>query len=137
MLSFLDEHKIQTLFFVISKDQIRNSHESKLEDVDRFSIKAIESKDEISLHHLTTILPSPSLDFHSRLPVSFDDESIDNQIFSRINPIMEETTTFSPEVYLDNNLRVDDNQMISENGYHPDESSFMMSDELCDTCQIR
>lgn len=123
-------------FFSCLKDQIRNSQESKFDDVDRFSLKAPEKDRDISLHHLT-ILPSQSYEIHSKTPINFDDDFTDNQMFTRINPVMDETTNISPEIYSENDSRILENSIILENGYQQDDDGFMMSNELCDTCQIR
>lgn len=69
--------------------------------------------------------------------MKFNEEFDDNQMFTRINSVMDETTNISPEIYSENDSRVLENSMTLENGYQQDDDSFMMFNELCDTCQIR
>lgn len=63
---------------------------------------------------------------------------VDTQMFTRINPIMEEPMTMS-EIYLENDPRTRENSNFQESEYQQRRNSenFMMSDELCDNCQIR
>lgn len=98
-------------------------------------------KDDLSLHHHhLTMLPSPSFETH-KIPLHFDDSGMmmaDTQMFTRINPIMEEPMTMS-EIYLENDPRTRENSNFQESEYQQRQNSenFMMSDELCDNCQIR
>lgn len=86
------------------------------------------------------MLPSPSFETH-KIPLHFDDGGMmmtDTQMFTRIDPIMEEPMTMS-EIYLENDARMQENSKYQENEYQQRRNSenFMMSDELCDNCQIR
>lgn len=84
------------------------------------------------MHQLT-----PSFEIHSKIPMNFDDDMMmgDNQMFTRIDPIMEETST---EIYSENDPEQMENTIILESGYQQqDDENFIMPDELCDSCQMR
>jgi hypothetical protein len=123
------------------KDQIRNSHESKIDEADRYSIKTnMKNNDDIALHHLT-ILQSTPYEIDSKTTINvIDSEPNDNhQVFQHdvysiegAEILTENYTTEKDLGELENSIMFD--KFLQHQQQYNDDVSFRSQNDLCDNC---
>jgi hypothetical protein len=120
------------------QEHIRQSRESKLDEIERHSTKMTKSRENIALQQLTKI-PPPSFDLDSMTPINIS-STADNQFYHREEK--EHSASNHDDVRKsqsrnDLNMREQEIKHIFGSSYH-DSDEYKDNSEMCDTaCQTR
>lgn len=125
------------------QEHIRQSRESKLDEIERHSTKMTKSRENIAMHQLTK-LPPPAFDLDPMTPINGGNNNTTNNSHmfgdeKEHSGSVHEDKMRKSESRNDLNMREQEIKHIFGSSYHRDDSSeYKDNSEMCDTaCQTR